>query len=151
MKVKVTELSRGQLFKIGKQKNYRRFLETFEIDGELWICYDNCKQMKVMRDEEVYVLRLFPIKGYPNCYTTSEEMYDVSIYGIKTKISHVLKDGLRLIFTYSIQNISGEFVELDIRNIPNFYIKNTDELVQSGISMLKEHISKHPIEYAKFL
>ena len=64
--MKVTELSRGQLFKIGKQKNYRRFLETFEINGELWICYDNGKQMKVMRDEEVEVLKRFPIKGYPN-------------------------------------------------------------------------------------
>ena len=78
-------------------------------------------------------------------------MYDVSIDGVETKISHFLKDGIKLIFVYSIQNTSGEFVELDIRNIPNFYINNIDELVQSGISILKEHISKHPTKYVQFL
>lgn len=151
MKVRVTELLRGQMFKIGKQKNYRRFMETFEIDGELWICYDNGKQMKVMRDEEVVVLKRFPIKGYPDCYTTGEEMHDVLINGKKTKISHFLKDGIRLIFVYSIQNSSGEFVDLDIRNIPDFHNHNNDELIHSGISVLKEHINKYPSQYLHFI
>ena len=148
--MKVTELSRGQMFKFGKQKNYRRFLETFEVDGELWLMYDNCKQMKVSSDLEVEVLKRFPVKGYGSYYSTGEEMFDVQINGKKTKISYFLKDDKRLLYVYSIMNPDGEFVHLDIRDIPDYPNYNKDELMHCGIRLLKEHMVSNPNLYERF-
>lgn len=160
--MKFQELKRGQLFKFGKQKNFRRFLDCHLLNGDniptehkgkLLVIFDNCKQMVVEPEMEVIVEVNFmePVKGYGKYYSTGIEKIAVEINGFKTSISHFLKDGNRLISVYCIQNKNGEYVDLDIRNIIGFPNVGWEELMKRGIDILQNHISESPNAYAHLL
>ena len=112
--MKISELKQGQMFRTGKQKNFRQFIqcdiltnENISPDGEniapdllgkLVVYYDNCKQMILDPSTEVEVSEdfYFQVVGYDKYYSTGKEKITVEIEGIKTNISHFLKDGNRL-------------------------------------------------------
>ena len=160
--MKIQELKHGNLFRFGKQKNFRRFLQCDLLNGEnispehkgkLVVYYDNCKEMFCDPNTEVEVQVNFmePVKGYGKYYSTGIEKITVDINGFKTDISHLLKDGNRMISVYCIKNQNGEFVDLDTRNIIGFPNVGWEELMKSGIDILRNHISENPNAYAHLL
>lgn len=160
--MKITGLKRGNLFRYGKQKNYRRFLECHELNGsnispdfanKVIVYYDNCKELIIDPETEVEVEVNFlePVKGYGKYYSTGIEKIAVEINGIKTSISHFLKDGNRLIYVYCIENISGEFVDLDVRNVDLFPKYSYEEMRYNGLNLLEYHIKSNPEAYVQFI
>jgi len=160
--MKITELKRGQMFRTGKQKNYRQFLQSdllngeniaLELQGKLVVYYDNCKEMFCDPSIEVEVSEdfYFPVKGYGRYYSTGKEKISVEIDGTKTNISHFLKDGNKLLYVYCIQNKSGDYVDLDVRTINGFPDVHFEKMMKEGINILHNHISENPNVYAHLL
>jgi hypothetical protein len=160
--MKFQELKRGQLFKFGKQKNFRQFLDCHLLNGDnipnehkgkMLVIYDNCKQMIADPETEVIVEVNFmePVKGYGKSYSTGIEKIALEINGNKTSISHFLKDGNRMLYVYCIANKQGEYVDLDVRTINGFPEIKFDEMMKSGIDILQNHISENPNAYAHLL
>lgn len=161
--MKFQYLIRGQFFRVGKQRNYRRFLscETLPNDesipeqhrGKLLVSFDNCKQMICHPDIEVDTKdNLFePIKGYNKYYSTGNRSLPVTIDGFKTKITYFLKGGIRLVYVYAIMNKKGEYIDLDTRNIEGFPDVDYQTMSNDGITILKDNIMQNPSPYKKLI
>jgi hypothetical protein len=160
--MKIQELKCGELFRFGKQKNFRKFLQCELLTGEnispehkgkLVVYYDNCKEMLCDPNTEVEVEVNFmePVKGYGKYYSTGIEKIAVEINGNKTSISHFLKDGNRLLYVYCIENKQGEYVHLDVRTIAGFPEIKFDEMMDRGIDILRNHISENQNAYSHLL
>lgn len=157
--MKIKDLKFGDMFRYGKQKNYRQFLQSHLLEGlnisaehvgKLAVYYDNCKELIINPETEVEV-SCHRVKGYSDSYSTSTEKREVSISGQKTEISYFLKDGNRLMFVYSIKNSSGEFVDLDVRNVDLFPKYSYEEMRYNGLNLLEHHIKSNPEAYVQFI
>lgn len=160
--MQIKDLQSGQIFKVGRQRKYRQFLESRILEGKnipekhqgkLLVFYDNCKQMVVDPDMEVTEFRnpRFPVVGYGPSYSTGDTSFGVVVLGIRTSVAHLLKDGSPLVSVYTIQNMSCEFVEIDIDDIPNFPCKDPLELRVNGLKILRDHINSNPEEYERYI
>lgn len=156
----IQDLKRGHLFRYGKQKKYRRFLNSFIIKhheepidhfGKLLVVYDNCKQMVCELDLDVEIDLREPIKNYGKSYSTGTERFEVNIGGFETCVSYLLKDGQRLRSVYSIKDKTGNWVELDVFDIEEFPISTPEELLKDGINILLSNISTNPDAYMHLL
>jgi hypothetical protein len=148
--MRITELIRGQMFRFGKQKNLRRFLEHFEQNGEHWIAYDNCKQMKI--DPNTIVEATYYVEAYGTCYQTGVEMQKVQIGLFSTYISYFLKDGRRLKAVYSIQRKNKNFAYFDIREIADFpFSMQVIFDSENPLLLIKAHIESNPSNYEHLL
>ena len=167
--MKISELKQGQMFRTGKQKNFRQFIqcdiltnENISPDGEniapdllgkLVVYYDNCKQMILDTSTEVEVSEdfYFPVVGYGKYYSTGKEKIAVETEGTKTNISHFLKDGNRLVYVYCIQKKSGSYVDFDVRFINGFPNVHYKDMMLDGINIVRNHIAENPSAYAHLL
>lgn len=160
--MKITDLKRGQMFRTGRQKKFRQFLQCDlltddeigkELQGKLVVYYDNCKEMFCDPDTVVEVSEDFymPVKGYGRSYSTGKQKIEIDINGVRTKISHFLKDGNRMLYVYSIQNKEGAFVDLDVRSINGFPEIHFETMMKDGLSILTDHIKANQASYMHLL
>lgn len=159
--MKITELKFGDMFRYGKQKNYRQFLQSHLLEGanfpaehvgKFVVVYDNCKQLIIDPDTEVETQEIMrSVKGYGKSYSTGIQKYPVEINGVKTNISHFVKDGERLLYVYCIQNNIGYYDSFDVREIAGFPEIPFETMMKEGITLLQNHISENPESYAQFI
>ena len=145
--MKIANLKRGQLFRTGRQINFRTFLEASEHNGKLLVYYDNCKEMICEKDTVCQTAQREKVQGFSNYYSTGLEKREVVINGFKTNISYLLKDGNKSIFLYTIKNKKGSYVFLDVREIKDFPDYDYKVMMDKGLDILEKHVKEFPLAY----
>ena len=56
-----------------------------------------------------------------------------------------------MIFVYSIKTKKGDFVNLDVRDIPDFETLNFRELMENGVNILQNFINKNPNVFLQYV
>lgn len=131
--MKITELKKGQLFKLGNQRKFRRFfsceiINNLNIKNKLIVCYDDCKQMVV--DPSTEVITREGVNGYASLYSVDiDYKREININGFQTNIAPFMKGNITLDYFYCIQNKSGEYVGIDIRDTVGFPDINADDMM----------------------
>ena len=158
--MKVSDLKRNDLFRFPNQRKFRKFLQSEILNGDsipkehkgkTLIIYDNCKQMISDKNCEVEIISTFPIRQMDKCYSTSTTFLPVVINGFETLISNLLKDSEKMIFVYSIKTKKGDFLNLDVRDIPDFETLNFRELMENGVNILQNFINKNPNVFLQYV
>lgn len=158
--MKVSDLKRNDLFKFPNQRKFRKFRQSDVLNGDFipkehkgktLIIYDNCKQMIADENDEVEILSTLPIRQMGKYYSTSTTFLPVVLNGFETLISNLLKDNEKMVFVYSIKTKKGDFVYLDVRDIPDFETLDFRELMKNGVDKLQKFINKNPNSFLQYV
>ena len=145
--MKIADLKKGQLFRTGRQRNFRTFLEATEHNGKLLVYYDNCKEMICEKDTTCQIGQREEVEGFGKYYSTGLEKREVVINGFTTNISYLLKDGNKSLFLYTIKNQKGVYVFLDVREIKGFPNYEYKIMMSKGLDILENHVKEFPLAY----
>jgi len=159
--MKASELKRTMYFRFPNQRKYRYCLEVRELPftenipeeyrGKMLIVYNNCKQCITNKDQEIEITELLRIKNFSSSYTTSTHRIEIALINFNTEISHILKDGIAMLFVYSIRNNEKEWVEFDTRNLEGFPQYKWEEMREKGLQLVADYFNKEPKYFSQVI